>query len=160
MLAGIGTATLAVQADQALRASPCLIPALERIDSFAIYAGVTILYWISQYSPLVLVSDLRLPNAYDHLRVGSPCLRRGVPRRVLAQPHLLVSHDDPSGSYPSALSSDCHRATPVADDSGLDPGTASTYERTSLEGARSSAVEHLTFNQGVDGSIPSGLTNT
>lgn len=26
-------------------------------------------------------------------------------------------------------------------------------------GARSSVVEHLTFNQGVDGSIPSGLTN-
>ena len=25
--------------------------------------------------------------------------------------------------------------------------------------ARSSAVEHLTFNQRVDGSIPSGLTN-
>jgi hypothetical protein len=25
-------------------------------------------------------------------------------------------------------------------------------------GARSSVVEHLTFNQGVDGSIPSGLT--
>ncbi len=28
-----------------------------------------------------------------------------------------------------------------------------------LLGARSSAVEHLTFNQRVDGSIPSGLTN-
>ena len=26
-------------------------------------------------------------------------------------------------------------------------------------GARSSGVEHLTFNQRVDGSIPSGLTN-
>jgi hypothetical protein len=28
-----------------------------------------------------------------------------------------------------------------------------------LGGARSSAVEHLTFNQRVDGSIPSGLTS-
>jgi hypothetical protein len=29
---------------------------------------------------------------------------------------------------------------------------------SAAEWARSSAVEHLTFNQGVDGSIPSGLT--
>jgi hypothetical protein len=33
------------------------------------------------------------------------------------------------------------------------------FRKYRCRGARSSVVEHLTFNQRVDGSIPSGLTN-
>ena len=41
----------------------------------------------------------------------------------------------------------------------LDPLRARPYVPASLGRARSSVVEHLTFNQRVDGSNPSGLTN-
>ena len=53
-------------------------------------------------------------------------------------------------------------------ESGIDPGARHPYFPPSFAGAvifwpaggaYSSAVEHLTFNQVVDGSIPSGLTN-
>jgi hypothetical protein len=41
----------------------------------------------------------------------------------------------------------------------VDPVEAASYGPPDF-GARSSAVEHLTFNQRVDGSIPSGLTKS
>ena len=42
---------------------------------------------------------------------------------------------------------------------GLTGGAALPMVRPPFGRARSSGVEHLTFNQRVDGSIPSGLTN-
>lgn len=46
----------------------------------------------------------------------------------------------------------------MARKSSIDPCGPPTYGPPALVGARSSAAEHLTFNQRVDGSIPSGLT--
>jgi hypothetical protein len=40
----------------------------------------------------------------------------------------------------------------------VDPRSDDPYGPAALARARSSGVEHLTFNQRVDGSIPSGLT--
>ena len=41
----------------------------------------------------------------------------------------------------------------------VDLVTLHTYGPEQFKWARSSGVEHLTFNQRVDGSIPSGLTS-